>query len=170
MNIKINTKDEALKAMKELEEYIKGQEEEWVKIDYSVIPQTLFEKYGIKPFEIMKRKMRKNGEVWDNINYFDAKKEAEKLGYRLPNVREQLMLLEHYSNTQTPDIHDTEFLGIEELSYDEKVYLEWIEFNDKIGFLRGGGWYYGAGAGVETLALNSAPGSTDSYVGFRCVR
>ena len=170
MNIKINTKDEALKAMKELEEYIKGQEEEWVKIDYSVIPQTLFEKYGIKPFEIMKRKMRKNGEVWDNINYFDAKKEAEKLGYRLPNVREQLMLLEHYSNTQTPDIHDTEFLGIEELSYDEKVYLEWIEFNDKIGFLRGGSWGGGAYAGVETLVLSAAPGGADCGVGFRCVR
>jgi hypothetical protein len=170
MNIKINTKEEALKAISELQEYIKGQDEEWVKIDYSVIPQSLFEKYGVKPFEIMKRKMRKGGDVWNNINYFDAKKEAEKLGYRLPNVREQMMLLEHYSNTQKPDIHDTEFLGIEELSYDKKVYLEWIEFNDKIGFIRGANWNNGSGAGVFALHLDWGAGSTYGNVGFRCAR
>jgi prepilin-type N-terminal cleavage/methylation domain-containing protein len=38
------------------------------------------------------------------------------------------------------------------------------------GFLRGGSWNYAAYAGVETLGLFYGPGSTNSSIGFRCVR
>jgi prepilin-type N-terminal cleavage/methylation domain-containing protein len=38
------------------------------------------------------------------------------------------------------------------------------------GFLRGGGWSYGADAGVEMLELDDPPGWTSSAIGFRCAR
>ncbi len=38
------------------------------------------------------------------------------------------------------------------------------------GFLRGGTWAYGAGAGAFTLALNIAPTTVYSNFGFRCAR
>jgi len=37
-------------------------------------------------------------------------------------------------------------------------------------FTRGGYWNYGASAGVFTLRLNPAPGSTGTTIGFRCAR
>lgn len=162
MNI---TKKQAQEKIIELQNYINGisDEEEWVKIDYTVIPKSLFEKYGVEPFEIMKRKMRTDGKVWNDINYFDARKEAEKLGYRLPSIQEHLLLVEHYSNTN-------EFLGIEELSYDEDVNHEWIAFNEKLAFVRGGTWNDGTVAGVGMLALSGVPGVTADIIGFRCAR
>jgi len=147
-------------------------DENWIKVDYSVIPKATFDKYGVKPFEIMERKMRKDGKVWNNINYFDAVKEAQKLGYSLPTIQQQLVLLdaykEHFPNNAS--IRHEEFLGIKELSYDEDVCYEWVYCNEYIGFLRGGYWGDGTNAGVETLALDDTPGSTSYYIGFRCAR
>ena len=111
------TKQQALNQIEELKKYIEEYDnEEWVKIDYSVIKKELFDKYGVKPFKIMKRKMRdENDELWNNINYFDAQKEAKKRGYRLPNVREMLLLMEAYKEEkQKVSYEDKEFLGIEE--------------------------------------------------------
>jgi len=149
------TKKEAILKIEELKTFVENcdkQDQEFVTIDYSVIPKDLFDKYGIKPFKIMKRKMRKeNGKVFNNINYFDARKKAEKLGYRLPNIREMLMLLEFYKmKNKTVSKKDKEFLGIEELSYDEDVYLEWIENLSDCAFIRGGTWDNGAYAGAFT--------------------
>ena len=100
----------------------------------------------------------------------EIKKEAEKIG-RLPNIQEMLLLLEAYKE-QNDDVSrdDEEFLGIEELSYDEDVYLEWIECLDDIAFLRGGYWYNGAAAGVFVLSLHLSPADLDSNIGFRCAR
>ena len=168
------SKEQALSKIEELKGYINEIEnrEEWVKIDYSVIPRELFNKYGVEPFEIMKRKMRNDkGEVWNEINYFDAQKECEKLGYRLPNIREMLILLDFYKQkNKEVSIHNKEFLGIEELSYDEEVYLEWIYCLDDCGFVRGGYWGYGSGAGLFALYLSSAPSVTNYRIGFRCAR
>ena len=52
-------KQKALEKIEELKKFVEDldKQQEWVKIDYSVIPKELFDKYGIKPFEIMKRKM-----------------------------------------------------------------------------------------------------------------
>ena len=166
-------KQQALNKIEELKNYINQiDNKEWVKIDYSVVPRELFEKYGIKPFEIMKRKMRNDkGEVWRDINYFDVQEECEKLGYRLPNIQEMLMLLEFYKReNKEVSTHDKEFLGIEELSYDEEVYFEWIYCLDDCGFLRGGGWGSGSDAGLFALDLNNAPSTTDNSFGFRCAR
>jgi len=173
MKLKINTKEEALKAITDLQEYIKGQDEEWVTIDYSVIPKETFDKYGAKPFQIMKRKMRNDkGEVWNNINYFDAIKACEEKGYRLPTIQEMLVLLDAYKEKypNNADINHESFLGIEELAYKEDVYLEWIYVNKYIGATRGGYWYYGSYAGVETLYLNYGPSGTNNNLGFRCAR
>jgi len=170
------TIDEAKQKIEELKNFLKQEDEElpflWVKIDYSVIPQALFEKYGVKPFEIMKRKMRnKDGKVWNNINYFDAQKECEKLGFRLPNIREMLMLLEYYKNgNQIISYKDKEFLGIEELSYGEDVCYEWIYCFVDVALERGGHWDSAAYAGVFTLNLNYSPSYASTSVGFRCVR
>ena len=155
------------KELKALKKELREKNNEWVEINEKNCPT--LSKYGAKPFKIMKRKMRdKDGNVWANINFFDAKKECEKLGYRLPDIREMLALLEHYKNTQKKvSEHDKEFLGIEELSIDENVYMEWIE-GAGCAFLGGGRWSDGARAGLCTLDLNDAPSSTGDYVGFRC--
>jgi len=155
--------------LKELKESIKTQPDdtEWVKITNENCPTLA--KYGAKPFKIMKRKMRnKEGDVWNNINFFDATKEVEKLGYRLPDIREMLALFEQYKTVQKErSIHDKEFLGIEELSYDEEVYLEWINCACS-GFIRGGNWNLGSDVGAFTLVLNVAPSYSNLNVGFRC--
>ena len=167
------TKQEAFKKIEELKNFIKQKDnEEWITIDYSVVPQELFEKYGIKPFQIMKRKMRdKEGKVWNNINYFDAQKECEELSHRLLNIREMLFLLEFYKRkNKRVSCDDKEFLGIKELSYEEDVCYEWI-YNLKSGaFLRGGGWNVGVLAGAFTLGLSASPASSDCSIGFRCAR
>lgn len=169
------TKQQVLNNLEQIKQYIadiENENNEWVTIDNTKIPQEYFDKWGVKPFQIMKRKMRdENGAVWNNINYFDARKEAQKLGYRLPHVQEQMMLLDYYSTTkENPSIEDTEFLGIEELSYDEKVYLEWVVLNDRVAFLRGGLWGACTSTGVETLYLSTIPSVTSSSIGFRCAR
>ena len=164
-------KDKINKLEKEIEVLKKQmQEKEWVTIDYSVMPKELFVKYGIKPFKIMRKKMRdEDGEVWNCINFFDAKKECEKRGYRLPDVREMLALLEYYKNTQKKvSVNDKEFLGIEELSYDEDVCYEWIE-GAGCAFLRGAPWDRGAHAGLFPLYLSLGPSDSGSnIIGFRC--
>ena len=152
----------------ELKSFIKQEETEWVKIGHDQIPKELFDKYGLNPFEIMKRKMRKDGEVWNEINYFDAQKECEKLGYRLPDMRKMLMLLEHYKNVNKEvSYNDKEFLGIEELSFEEDVYYEWIYNLQDVTFLRGGNWHYVADAGVFALDLDNAPTDSSTSIGFR---
>ncbi|MCL5224210.1 MAG: hypothetical protein M1361_01150, partial [Patescibacteria group bacterium] len=143
----------------------------WVEIGYKQIPQKVFDKYGVKPFEIMKRKMRKKeGQVWNLISYNDAKEEAERRGCRLPSVQEMLVLLEWYKHEKgnKANIRDNQFLGIEELSYKEFVYLEWVE--GLIPYLRGGDWGNGSGGGPFTLNLDWGAGTTSTYVGFRCGR
>ena len=172
----INTKDikEGLLIMKDgtklsfKEPMIK--DEDWVMIDYSVIPKEIFDKYGAKPFQIMKRKMRKDGEVWANITWSEAKEEAKKLGYRLPSIQEMLVLLHAYKEkypTNANVKHD-EFLGIEELSYDQDVNYEWIDA--PVPYIRGGYWGSGANGGVFTLYLLCVSGNQSSSVGVRCVR
>ena len=167
------TKQQALNQIEELKKYIEEYDnEEWVKIDYSVIKKELFDKYGVKPFKIMKRKMRdENDEVWNSINYFDAQKEAKKRGYRLPNVREMLLLMEAYEEEkQKVSYKDKEFLGIEELSYNEDVYLEWIEGLNSIAFTRGGTWDDTSNGGVFSLSLSYLLTNTYLSIGFRCAQ
>jgi len=169
--IKKLTRSEALKKIEELKKFIEQEEQEFVKIGYDQIPKELFDKYGVKPFEIQKKKMRKDGKVWNNINYFDAQKECEKLGCRLPNMREMLMLLEHYKNVNNKvSYNDKEFLGIKELSYNEDVCYEWIYSLDDVVFRRGGAWSDGSSAGVFALYLGSSPAGTGACIGFRCAR
>ena len=166
-------KNEALQKIEELKKYIAkcDENDEWVKIDYSVIPKEVFDKYGAKPFEIMKKKMRNtDGEVWNNIGWADSKKEAEKLGYRLPKIQEMLVLLDWYKQEKGDNAsdHDNEFLGIEELSYDEDVCYEWID--SPVICTRGGSWGIGSSAGSFALYLNWSTGNAISGVGFRCSR
>ena len=165
-------KQTVLKNLDEIKQYIKEIENEndveWVDITNENCPT--LKKYGCTPFRMMKKKMRKPGtqEVWNNINFFDAQKEAEKLGYRLPDMRETLALLEQYRATQGEISHkDKEFLGIEELSYDEDVNYEWIDCSG-VSFLRGGSWVYAANAGAFTAYLVDTPGGRSNSVGFRC--
>lgn len=166
------TREMALQKIEELKNFIEQEENEFAKIGYDQIPKELFDKYGCKPFEIMKKKMRnEDGEVWNEINYSDAQKECEKLGCRLPNMREMLLLLEHYKNVKEEvSYKDKEFLGIEELSYEENVCYEWIYNLKDIAFRRGGYWYNGSNAGVFTLYLDDAPTYVGSGIGFRCAR
>ena len=165
-------KTEALKKIEELKSFVEScdQQEEWVKIDYSVIPKEVFDMYGAKPFEIMKKKMRKDGKVWNNISWLDAKKETKKLGFRLLSIQEILVLLHVYKQkfSDDADIRHNEFLGIEELSYDETVYYEWIDA--PVPASRGGCWGTGSSAGAFTLDLGLSSGSTHGSVGFRCAR
>lgn len=166
-------KNEALQKIEELKKYIAkcDENDEWVKIDYSVIPKEVFDKYGAKPFEIMKKKMRNtDGKVWDNIKFEDAKKEAEKLGYRLPKIQEMLVLLDWYKQEKGDNAsdHDNEFLGIEELSYDEDVCYEWID--SPVICTRGGNWDNGSDAGSFALDLDWSTGNAGYNVGFRCSR
>ena len=167
------TKQEALQQIENLKAYVSGldKEVEWVKIDYTKIPKEVFDKYGVKPFEIQQLKMRSSdGEVWKNISYQDAKKEAEKLGYRLPSVQEMLVLLDWYKHEKGSNVsyHDKEFLGIEELSYDEDVSYEWIE--SPAFCTRGGSWSYGSVAGSFALYLDYSTANMGYGVGFRMAR
>ena len=167
------------KEIKELKELLNDEREniEWITIDYSVIDKKVFDKYGVKPFQIMKKKMRnENGKVWNFISFDEAKKEAEKRGWRLPKIQEIFVLLDEYKRRKGDDVNvcDEEFLGIEELSYDEDVCYEFVDeyvFVDRpVVFLRGGVWSIGSNAGVFTLGLAWSTGVQDNYVGFRCVR
>ena len=166
------TKKEALNKIEELKKYIDKCDDDWIKIDYSVVPKELFDKYGIKPFEIMKRKMRENGRVINNITYTEAVKKCDDLGYRLPDIKEMLMLCEFYKQENYKiSCHDKEFLGIEELSYDEDVCYEFVYFLPDVVFLRGGGWSNAAaGAGAFALDLSDTAGRSSSILGFRCAR
>jgi len=151
-------KNEALKKIEELKVSIEqcDRKEDFVTIDYSVIPKEKFEKYGVKPFQIMKRKMRSGDNTWNNISFNDAKKEAEKSEMRLPSLNEMLLLLDAYKE-KYPDnasCNHKEFLGIEELSYQEDVCYEWIDSLSVIPFLRGGLWFVGSYAGAFALYLN----------------
>ena len=144
--------------------------DEWITIDFSVAPKETFDFYGVKPFKIMKRKMRKDGGVWNNISWIDSKAEAEKLGLRLPHIKEMLFLLDLYKK-QYPDnasIYHKEFLGVEELSYGESVDYEWVDGPSPV--VRGAYWADGSNAGVFTLRLNWSAGNTSGTVGFRCAR
>ena len=166
-------KNEALAKIHELEQFVANldKEQEWVKIDYSKIPREVFEKYGAKPFEIMRTKMRNSGgEVWNNISYTDAKKEAEKLGYHLPSIQQMLVLLDWYKYEKGENVscYDKEFLGIEELSYDEDASYEWIDSPAICS--RGGSWPYGSGAGAFSLGLYSPTGDANYDVGFRMTK
>ena len=91
------------------------------------------------------------------------------MGYRLPDIREILALLEYYKNiNKKVSIHDKEFLGIEELSYNEDVCSEWIE-GAGCAFLRGALWNYTSYAGLFTLYLFDVPSySGSNNLGFRC--
>ena len=144
--------------------------DEWVTIGYDQIPKETFDRYGAKPFQIMKRKMKKDGKVWAKISWTDAKKEAEKLGLRLPHITEMLVLLDAYKKEkgEKASVHDRDFLGIEELSYDEVVNYEFIDGPSV--FLRGADWADGSGAGAFALGLDWSTGNTYGYVGFRCAR
>lgn len=158
------------KLERELEDLKKQhlQKIEWVEINEENCPT--LKKYGAKPFKIMKRKMRDaKGEVWNNINFFDAQKECKKQGFRLPDIREILALLEHYKKTRRESVsgHDKEFLGIEELSSDEEVRLEWLA-GAGCGFIRGGYWDTGTHCGAFCLDLLYAPDNSSADIGFRC--
>jgi hypothetical protein len=167
-------KNEALKKIEELKVFVEqcDRKEDFVTIDYSVISKEKFEKYGVKPFQIMKRKMRNDDKVWANITFNDAKKEAEKAGMRLPGLNEMLLLLDSYKEKylDNASCYHKEFLGIEELSYNEEVCYEWIDSLSVIPFLRGGNWYNGSHAGAFALLLSWSGGNTSNDVGFRCVR
>jgi formylglycine-generating enzyme required for sulfatase activity len=165
-------KQQVLSKIEELKNFVKelDSQDEWVKIDYSIIPKETFDKYGAKPFEIMKKKYRENDKVVNSITWNDAKEKAKELGYRLPTIQEMLVLLDAYKKQyiNNADPYHTEFLGIEELSYDEEVCYEWIDAPSPI--TRGGRCYNGSDAGAFTLTLGWDAGNTGSYVGFRCAR
>ena len=163
------TKKDVQQNLETVKKYIQELENEvgWVDITNENCPTLA--KYGCVPFRIMKKKMRKPGtdKVWNNINFFDAQKEAKKLGYRLPDIREMLALLEQYRATHTtPNHKDKEFLGIEELSYDESVYLEWIDVAG-CAALRGGGWGDTTNDGPFALLLDYGPSIVGGSLGFR---
>ena len=163
-------KQEALNKIEELKKFVSelDAQNEWVKIDYSVIPKETFDKYGAKPFEIMKKKVREAGKVVNNITWGEAKTKAKALGYRLPSIQEMLVLLDAYKKKypDNADIYHKEFLGIEELSYSEDVCYEWIDAPSPT--TRGAAWNYGSSAGAFSLYLNWGTGSTGDTVGFRC--
>ena len=169
----MNTTQKIAKLESELKILKAEQNElEFIKIDYKVMPKAFFVKYGIKPFEIMKRKMKYGDESWNNITFCDAKKETEKLGYRLPDIREMLALLDYYKQKNKKiSENDKEFLGIEELSYEEDIFYEWIE-GAGCAFVRGGDWDTNCSAGIFTLTLdlNYSPSFLCNTIGFRCAR
>lgn len=52
-----------------------------------------------------------------------------------------------------------------------QIYSDGTSSNSTVyGFLRGGAWTIGGGAGVEALDLGDTPGNTYSGIGFRCAR
>jgi hypothetical protein len=160
------TKQKALEQIEELKRYISGldSEDEWIKIGYDQIPKETFDRYGAKPFEIMKRKMRSaDGEVWNYINFEDAKKEAKQLGFRLASIQEWLVLMDYMRANNGKGL-----FGIEETSYSDDVCYEWIDGSG--GFTRCGNWYRGADVGVESLYLAFTPASANGSIGFRCAR
>jgi len=168
-------KNEALKKIDELKKFVEqcDQNEEFVTIDYSVIPKEKFEKYGVKPFQVAKKKARReDGTVWNNIDFEDAKKEAEKMGGRLMSLNEIFLLLDAYKEKylDNASCEHEEFLGIEELSYHEEVCYEWIDSLSVIPFRRGGDWNFGSNAGAFALRLLWSGGSSFSNVGFRCAK
>ena len=169
LTIKLS-KQQALDKIRELQSFVDRMDNVWVTVDYSVIPKEVFDRYGAKPFEIMKCKMRKDGRVWDNITWSGAKSEAHKLGYRLPAIQEMLVLLDWYKHEKGDRVSykDKKFLGIEELSYEEEVYSEWIDAPSPCR--RGGDWGYSSGAGAFTLYLHWGTGVTNNNVGFRCCK
>jgi formylglycine-generating enzyme required for sulfatase activity len=119
----------------------------------------------------MKKKMRNSdGEIWNNITWGNAKKEADKLGYRLPSIQEMLVLLDWYKHEKGDNVscHDKEFLGIEELSYDEDVCYEWID--SPVVCVRGGNWDDTSDTGCFALYLNWSTSNANCDVGFRCAR
>jgi formylglycine-generating enzyme required for sulfatase activity len=145
-------------------------QEEWVKIDYSVIPKETFDKYGVKPFEIAKLKARKNGKTISNITWQEAKDKAKEMGYRLPTIQEMLVLLDAYKQ-KFPDNANCghkEFLGIEELSYENEVCYEWVDA--PCPTTRGGDWSNGSTAGAFALDLDWSGTTSDYFVGFRMAR
>lgn len=114
--------------------------------------------------------MRRGREVWNKISLADAKEEADKLGLRLPHISEILVLLDSYKKKKGDKIsvYDKEFLGIEELSYSEKIIFEIID--GPIVFLRGAYWLSGSDDGAFALNVFWGAGSTYYFVGFRCAR
>jgi len=150
--------------------FIIENQRKWIKVDYTIIPKEVFDRYGAKPFEIMRQKMRKGGEVWNNISWNDAKTEAQKLGYRLPSIQETLVLLDWYKHEKGESVscEDKKFLGIEELSLDEDVCFEWIDA--PVPCLRGANWLNGSSAGAFSLRLNWGTGGAGYNVGVRCAR
>ncbi len=165
-------KQEALNKIEELKKFVAKLEVQdgWVKIDYSVIPKETFEKYGAKPFEIMKRKVREDGKVVNNIVWDEAKEKAKELGYHLPTIQEMLVLLDAYKKLypDNADVYHKEFLGIEELSCGEDVFYEWVDAPTPS--LRGATWNNGSGAGAFSLTLAWGTGNTAYNVGFRLSR
>ncbi|MDE2015896.1 MAG: hypothetical protein KGI72_05235, partial [Patescibacteria group bacterium] len=140
--------------LKKLEEIVKNLSplnadkdpngDEWITIGYDQIPKETFDRYGAKPFQIMKRKMRRDGVFLTNISWDDAKKESEKLGLRLPHITEQLVLLDAYKKEKG---NYNDFLRIEELNYNGFIYYEWVDGPSP--FFRGGYWSYGSNVGAE---------------------
>lgn len=153
------TKKQVLENLDQIKKYLTEIDTvEWIEINNENCPT--LEKYGVKPFKIMKNLVQKDGEPWVYINFFDAKKEAENMGYRLPDVREILALLDHYTASGQPK----DFLGIEDL----EDWYEWIDgpSNENFGWWR----YDGPYAGLFTLNLAYGPGySGNGDIGFRCV-
>ncbi|HOE15452.1 MAG TPA: hypothetical protein PLH82_02095 [Candidatus Paceibacterota bacterium] len=146
---------------------------EFVKIDYSVIPKEVFDLYGAKPFEIAKRKARdEKGNVINNITFSNAKAEAKKRGCRLPTIMEILVLLHTYRERfpESASIYHDDFLGIEELSFNEDVRFEFVDSLADIPFLRGGRWGNASDAGAFALDLHCTTGSTGGSIGFRYAR
>ena len=168
-------KSQALQKIEELKKFVEQceQNEEFVTIDYSVIPKEKFDKYGVKPFQVAKKKARnEKGEVWNNISFSEAKAEAKKMGGRLLTLNEILLLLDAYKDVHQNDAscYHKEFLGIEELSFNESVCYEWIDSLSVVPFIRGGDWDGGSYAGLFTAYLVWSGGASDYAVGFRCAR
>ena len=142
----------------------------WIKIGYEQIPKKIFDRYGAKPFEIMEKRMRKpDGSVWNNISWKEAKKEAKKMGYRLPTINEMLVLLDFYKMKYPKNsVCHQSFLGISELSCDEEICFEWVDA--PVACSRSGYWGNGNNGGAFTLRLSWDASYRDSCMGFRCAR